>query len=702
MIKKLGERLGLFPDSSNGAGETKGAGVQFVGAPSWNRLINLDSGTNPDADELTLAIAYTTSAYAFSAIDFRASRVAEAPLMVVREGEDGEEWLADHPLSLLLTEPSPDFDIGELLYLTESYRLTTGGALWLKGLDAAGRVARLTPFSAENYTTEADEALGLIYGRYVVETRAGKRRYLPEEVVHFREANPYSWTAGTNRLEVALSRLDLGHQIDKMVRNFARKAMFPGGVVSPDPSWNPDEAEFQSYVSRIEAWNSGPANAGKPLVLLGGTTFSGTAARMKDLLPDEIMDRIEATVGSVFGVPPVVLGWLVGLRNSPWSQMGEARRMVTEDTIEPRWRDVERRLTRSLLGPDERAGGVKIVFDTTQIRALFDDDKLRADVAALMREEWTRNERRLYTGQEPLEDGDPRGEEIGAGGGDAGGLLGELTGGTMAGPAPEAVKTHDDKGLAWIIFDGTCKAAERTWEGQVFKGLQEWRAGVVRLAEDYLREGKEITPTSGRRLDEEFAEWMETTGLPLMRTLVYPLVFSTADKAVKQAAAKLGLSFSVFEEAILAYAERETAFLVEVMGETTGKAVAGIVQDGLAAGDLIRDLTQRLEDSAQFSRTRAKLVARTETTRAWNGSQRSSLSEYAKTSGKTVTKIWLSAQDDRVRDEHIELDGTQLPIDSLFDNGLTEPGEPNCRCTLIFQISDPLDGPQPAAIGVQR
>jgi SPP1 gp7 family putative phage head morphogenesis protein len=247
------------------------------------------------------------------------------------------------------------------------------------------------------------------------------------------------------------------------------------------------------------------------------------------------------------------------------------------------------------------------------------------------------------------------------------------------------------------MFDAQCKAAESTWQRQISRGLKQWLNGIKALARDTLQGAakQSVPPAPAQRFGDELAAWMEENGIPLMRTIVWPLVFTTAEKATRQAAAKVGVSFSVFEDAILAYAERETAWLVDVMAETTEKAVVeamtASVQEGLAGGDLIRDLTKRLESDLAFSPKRARLVARTETTRAWNGSQRSSLSDYAKRSGQRVEKSWLSSRDDRVREEHDELDdGTFIPIDAVFGNGLTEPGEPNCRCTLVYQISDPF------------
>lgn len=181
-----------------------------------------------------------------------------------------------------------------------------------------------------------------------------------------------------------------------------KKAMFPGGIISPHHDWNPDDDEFDQFKAMIEQWHGGAGNAGQPLVLIGGATFSRSAFPLKELLPDEILDRIEATIASVFGIPPVVLGWLVGLRNSPWSQMAEARTMTYEDTIQPRWRDIEKRCSRQLLDPRDFAVGKRIKFDTSDVSGLQINVTQRAQVAASMRQEWTRDERRIYTGQEPI------------------------------------------------------------------------------------------------------------------------------------------------------------------------------------------------------------------------------------------------------------------------------------------------------------
>lgn len=60
--------------------------------------------------------------------------------------------------------------------------------------------------------------------------------------------------------------------------------------------------------------------------------------------------------------------------------------------------------------------------------------------------------------------------------------------------------------------------------------------------------------------------------------------------------------------------------------------------------------------------------------------------------GYKHTKIWRSAGDNRVRDSHAHLDGTEIDIDGTFSNGLKRPKDPNgrpeevcnCRCTLLW------------------
>ena len=73
---------------------------------------------------------------------------------------------------------------------------------------------------------------------------------------------------------------------------------------------------------------------------------------------------------------------------------------------------------------------------------------------------------------------------------------------------------------------------------------------------------------------------------------------------------------------------------------------------------------------------------------------------YAKYLGNKMSKIWITAGDNRVRDSHAMLDGKEIPLDRTFDNGCKRPRDPNgapaeicnCRCSLKYGVSGTEQG----------
>ena len=65
--------------------------------------------------------------------------------------------------------------------------------------------------------------------------------------------------------------------------------------------------------------------------------------------------------------------------------------------------------------------------------------------------------------------------------------------------------------------------------------------------------------------------------------------------------------------------------------------------------------------------------------------------------GNSITKIWMATLDNRTRHSHAMLDGVEIPLDSIFDNGCSRPRDPNgspeeicnCRCSLKYGVGQP-------------
>lgn len=75
--------------------------------------------------------------------------------------------------------------------------------------------------------------------------------------------------------------------------------------------------------------------------------------------------------------------------------------------------------------------------------------------------------------------------------------------------------------------------------------------------------------------------------------------------------------------------------------------------------------------------------------------------------GNTITKIWMATLDNRTRHTHAMLDGTEIALDELFDNGCSRPRDPNgrpeeiclCRCTLKYGVGQSRGKTRSSRIG---
>ena len=62
--------------------------------------------------------------------------------------------------------------------------------------------------------------------------------------------------------------------------------------------------------------------------------------------------------------------------------------------------------------------------------------------------------------------------------------------------------------------------------------------------------------------------------------------------------------------------------------------------------------------------------------------------------GNSITKIWIATLDNRTRDSHAALDGAEIALNEIFDNGCSRPRDPNgalseicnCRCSLKYGV----------------
>lgn len=694
MLERIRSRVAkLIAPPSESKGVTL-SGFDFY-ARDMGHVVYFNGTGVGDERGLSRETAYAAAVIASAAIRYRATNVSEPPLRVYDRTDDGWELIEGHQLERVLGAPSDDYDMGETVWLTQASLDLDGKALWVKDADRMARTGRLMPFAGHEYSEEPAD--GRIYGRYRLRTMGGERKLTPEEVVAWRLLNVYDRYSPVSPTDVALSWLNLGASVKTAVRAMMQNGMFPSAVLSPHHEWHPDDDEYNKLKAEVERYHQGPANTGKPLIALGGMKAERMAFSLKDMLPDEILDRIEATVAMAYGVAPVILGALVGLKNSPWSQMQEARRYTYEDTIVPLWRATERVLTRQLLAPVDATPGRMIRFDTSEVAAL-QRDQAKDVTTAEQAKHWTIDERRIHTGQEPI--GGERGQWIE--------LLDRpepslrLTS-PEDGDDPEDDPEDEERGyrpssrdVVWARFDLMAKGTEDDLQAMASEQLRrDARAISAAVETDAFRAlwATIVEPPKAEPFDTAAAAVADrlvdsTQSDEEWRVRSQRSVSKAARAAARDVARSHGIAFDLVVPGSLSYARRHSAELVTNIGKTTRERIRIALRDGLEEGDSIPDLAKRIRESTAFSPERATLIARTEATEILNGSQLAGLESYAASDPtQTVEKSWLSARDRDVRKEHQLLDdGQWLAIERTFDNGRTHPGEPNCRCTLVYRI----------------
>ncbi len=167
------------------------------------------------------------------------------------------------------------------------------------------------------------------------------------------------------------------------------------------------------------------------------------------------------------------------------------------------------------------------------------------------------------------------------------------------------------------------------------------------------------------------------------RDALEPILSALMQGATEVRAPVFG-SFGLENPVMREYLDGYTSELADTLSTTSYDNFERILRDGQRMGLSVPEVSRRLEEHLpEVNKARADLISRTELIRASNGASL----QQAKASGVATGKRWLATMDERVRPEHLALDGVVVGIDEAFSNGLQVPGEPNCRCTLTFEIN---------------
>lgn len=213
------------------------------------------------------------------------------------------------------------------------------------------------------------------------------------------------------------------------------------------------------------------------------------------------------------------------------------------------------------------------------------------------------------------------------------------------------------------------KAGNDGWAKLLMVNISSDMRGIIDRVEDILRQMVDW-PAQERALQRDLRP-------------VWDTAYTSGAKLAAESYGLAGIQQPRLTRRLL----EQGAARVKDITDTTRRALAKTIAEGVAAGDGRTQMIQRVQEVMPgVSPGRASVIAANET----HISLMSGNFDMLKQAGYT-TKTWLTAGDGDVRQSHKRLHGEIVGIDEKFSNGLLYPGDPSgppaevigCRCDLI-------------------
>lgn len=301
----------------------------------------------------------------------------EAPVRVVEPDPDGLLVpVRDHPLVAKVERPN-DFMTSDLLWqhYIWSSRLD-GNAYYFKERSAAGRVAEIWPLRSDLVEPRTIPGSNSLIDYYSYRPRGTETRIPPSEILHLRFGlDPTNHAKGLAPLKVVLKEILGDEEASRFSASLLSNMAIPGVILTPKgDGLGPRQPEADQIRDKWQE-RFGRDRRGEPLVLTGAMDVEMVSFSPQQMDLKQLRRVPEERVSGVLGVPAILAGLGAGIESS--SGKSETVALIetfTEITIIPDWRRIGRQLTFDLLPEWDLRPGRSVEFDTSDVRALQDDE----------------------------------------------------------------------------------------------------------------------------------------------------------------------------------------------------------------------------------------------------------------------------------------------------------------------------------------
>ena len=286
--------------------------------------------------------AFAKEGYSQNVVAYRCIRmIAESAAAVPLLAYEGDAELSEHPFLKVLARPNPWQSGPELVDALVSYFKLSGNG-FLEAVSMDDEIRELYALRPDRMKAIAGRRGYPMAWEYSVDGTA-KHRFdmdlMPDQqlpILHVREFNPLDDWSGLSPVEAAAFAIDVHNAAGGYNKALLDNSAAPSGALVFEGGEDSDGALTDDQFSRLKAQfsekHTGPANAGKPLILEGGLKWQAMGMSPKDL--EFVSGKREAAreIALAFGVPPMLLG-IPG--DNTYSNYQEARAALYEETVLP-------------------------------------------------------------------------------------------------------------------------------------------------------------------------------------------------------------------------------------------------------------------------------------------------------------------------------------------------------------------------------
>lgn len=608
----------------------------------------------------------------------------------------------DHPILTLLERVNPFWGSYTTLFSWAANMELDGNAFWLLTKDARGVPDGIWPLRPDLVTVLPDSEQYIKGYRYKLGSKTfdlGR-----EDVVHFKTFNPLDPYRGQSTLSAAISSVDTDNSARDWNQAFFDNGARPDVVLEYEGKLN--DADKKRLMNDWNDRHKGAEKSQGATILGNGLKIHLLDVSQKDMDFAEMRRMNRDEVLAVFGVPASVVGIT---ENMTFANAETTDYIFEKRTIRPKRQLLVDTLNEQLV-PLFKSPDLFITFEDTVPRNREQD--LATYQNGLANGWLSPNEVRAMEGRQPLKGGDqvfmPFGSEAYA----------EVVMPKEA--KPKQIEKPSDgslkdiasgiaKGLGSILKD-VAENSEFESKGAKWNDAQKARGDkdIDKWTEElgsYFENQKNAVLAA---LEEKYKKGIKAADDDLvdaeasiddLKEIVAKLMKVTIQREGEAAAEIIDFDdFDPSSEEFKKIIARNSKKLAGKVTKETTKKVREAIADGIANGEGLKELQDRIEDLDSFGKYRAELIARTEVTRT----QGLTDIETWKQSGIVTKKVWYTAKDERVCVQCEDLHGKTISLEVSFyskgdvvedSDGNEEmidyadvdgpPRHPQCRCSIL-------------------